>query len=421
MIDYKLILKDKESVKRELAKKNFGEGKIDALESVLIEMRARKAEINELYRDKRARESERRLGEAGARTARGRTPAMELLRERIAAAERELKQLEISAQALLFEIPNLPDTVAPIGTDESADVVLFEAPYYQECESGNPAPHWDVAEKLGILDASCAGRISGRGFGLFKGKGAKLIRALVNYCLSLHEGKYLELLPPHLVTTEALTMTGHLPKFVSDQYKCEKDDLWLIPTAEVPMTAAFADTVFQKGSLPKYCMGYTLAFRREIGATGRGTRGLQRVHEFHKVELLKIVEPSMVQPELDDLLEDCVKIIRDLKLRYRIVEQCTGRMGDKYSRCFDIEVYSPGVKKWLEVASVGHFSDYQARRAGIKYIDEKGKKRTAFTMNGSGIATARVWLSIIETYQRADGSVKVPEVLTPFMGCDSIY
>jgi seryl-tRNA synthetase len=273
---------------------------------------------------------------------------------------------------------------------------------------------------LGILDAPSASKISGAGFGLFLGKGAKLLRALVDYGLSLHEDKYFEILPPHLVTTESLTFTGHLPKFTNEQYKCQKDDLWLIPTAEVPMTAMFSETAFPCGSLPKRYMGYTLAFRRETGAAGRETRGLQRIHEFHKVELLKIVEPSMLADELDGMLEDCLRIIRDLKLHYRVVDLCTGEMGDKYARCYDIEVYSPGVRKWLEVSSVGHFSDYQARRADIKFVDGKGKKRLAYTMNGSGIATPRVWLSIIETYQQPDGSVKVPEALVPFMGCDII-
>jgi len=254
---------------------------------------------------------------------------------------------------------------------------------------------------------------------MFKGRGAKLLRALVNYGMALHECKYTEILPPHMVSTKALTYTGHLPKFAEEQYKCANDDLWLIPTAEVPMTAAFAETVFPEGDLPKYFMGYSLAFRREAGSTGRDTRGLQRVHEFHKVELLKFTQPSTVQAELMDLLEDCLKIIKDLKLHYRIVELCAGDMGDKYARCFDIEVYSPGVKKWLEVSSVGHFSDYQARRAGIKYL-ENGRKKTAWTLNGSGIATPRVWAAVVETYQQADGSVKVPDALVPFMGCDTI-
>jgi len=411
MIDSKLILSDKEHVKRELAKKGYDVEVIDALELVMLEIRSQKTNLNELNRK---------------RNECGKNPAVSpeekrKLRERVSNAEKDLKSLEAYAQTMLYDVPNLPDPEAPCGLDETGNVILFESSDHHVCQALKPEPHWDIADRLGILDAPGAGKISGSGFGLFKGKGAKLLRSLVNYAISLHEEKYLEILPPHLVSSKSLTQTGHLPKFANEQYKCENADLWLIPTAEVPMTAAFSDTLFPAGSLPQSYMGYTLAFRREAGASGRETRGLQRIHEFHKVELLKIVEPSMVQAELDELLEDCLRIIRDLKLHYRIVDLCTGEMGDKYARCYDIEVYSPGVKKWLEVASVGHFSDYQARRANIEYRDDKGKKRTAYTMNGSGAATARVWLSIIETYQQPDGSVRIPDALIPLMGCDSIH
>jgi seryl-tRNA synthetase len=406
-----IIISDKEFVMRELAKKNFSDTElIDAIEMVLLEIRSQKTKINEQCRKRNEWNRDVNVSAEDKRK----------LRERISNSEKDLKNLEKHVQALLYDVPNFPDAAAPVGTDESGNIVISESADHHICEVADPAPHWDVAEKLGILDASCASRISGPGFGMFIGKGAKLLRALVNYGMSLHEGKYLEMLPPHLVSSQSLAYTGHLPKFAKEQYKCENDDLWLIPTAEVPMTAAFAGTVFPAGALPKHYMGYTLAFRREAGTSGRDTRGLQRVHEFHKVELLKIAEPESVQTELDDLLEDCLKIIKDLRLQYRVVDLCTGEMGDKYARCYDIEVYSPGLKKWLEVSSVGHFSDYQARRANIKYIDAKGKKRTAYTLNGSGIATARVWLAIIETYQHPNGSVSIPEVLKPFMGCDVI-
>ena len=410
MIDGRLILSDKEFVKRELSKKNYDLEMIDAIEMVLLEIRAQKTAINEQCR---------------TRNEHGRDPAVPAddkrrLRKRITNAEKDLKSLERYAQALLYDVPNFPDNAAPAGLLESDNVVIFESNDHHVCGVSDPSPHWDIAARLDLLDTANASKLSGPGFGLFKGKGAKLLRALVNYGMALHEEKYLEILPPHLVSSQTLTHTGHLPKFADEQYKCDSGDLWLIPTAEVPMTAALSGTVFPTGSLPACYLGYTLAFRRETGSKGRETRGLQRVHEFHKVELLKIADPLTVQPELEDLLEDCVKIIRDLRLHYRIVDLCAGEMGDKYARCYDIEVFSPGVGKWLEVSSVGHFSDYQSRRANIRYTDEKGKKRFAYTLNGSGVATARVWLSIIETYQQPDGSVRVPEVLRPFMGCDVI-
>ena len=428
MIDPRLILSDKDYVKRELAKKSFDVKMIDAIELILHDIRSQKAALNEMRREHNAMQRERPKSDpstqpSGTETPKSATPYRDLERKqrgRITNAGKDLRNLEDHAQSLLLSVPNIPDAEAPAGSGGSSNRVLFESSDHHECQVPEPATHWHIAERLGILDPLSANKVSGQGFGFFQGKGAKLLRALVNYCMALHESKYHEMLPPHLVHSRALAHTGHLPRFASDQYKCESDDLWLIPTAEVPMTAAFAGTVFPKGALPKRYMAYTLAFRREAGATGKETRGLQRVHEFHKVELLKIVEPDMVQPELDDLLEDCLQIIKDLRLRYRVVDLCAGEMGDKYARCYDIEVYSPGVRKWLEVASVGHFSDYQARRANIKYIDGKGKKRTAYTLNGSGIAAARVWLSIIETYQQPDGTVKVPDVLVPFMGCEII-
>ena len=410
MIDSKLILSDKEFAKRELAKKGVDPGVIDALESDLLGIRALTAELNEMYK---RRNGWSRDASVPAGDKRG-------LRATISQTEKELGALEEKMNALLYTVPNFPDPEAPVGKDGSGNVVVFESTEHRLCDLAEPAPHWDVAARLDILDTELAGKISGPRFALFKGMGAKLLRALVDYCMAMHGDKYFEILPPHMVSTKSLTYTGHLPKFAEEQYKCQKDDLWLIPTAEVPLTAAFAEITFPSGALPKCYMGYTVSFRRETGARGKDTRGLQRIHEFHKVELLKIAEPSMVGAELSDLLEDCLKIIKDLKLRYRIVDLCTGDMGDKYARCFDIEVYSPGVKKWLEVASVGHFSDYQARRAGIKYADEKGRKKVACTLNGSGVATPRVWAAIIETYQQADGSVRVPDVLVPFMGCETI-
>ncbi|MCL2391253.1 MAG: serine--tRNA ligase [Oscillospiraceae bacterium] len=410
MIDYKLILSDKQYVKRELEKKGYDIEYIDALYTLLTEIRRQKTRLNELNHQRNCSSTDDSFTADEKRR----------LRKFIINTQKDLKALENHTNRHLLDVPNFPDPQAPIGLNAHCNVILYESDNHYICQTANPLPHWDIAESLGIMDTQAASKISGSGFSLLRGMGAKLLRALVNYGLSLNEPKYTEILPPHLVSTEALTFTGHLPKFAGEQYKCEKDDLWLIPTAEVPMTAAFAGETFSPGTLPKRYMGYTLAFRRESGASGRDTRGLQRIHEFHKVELLKIVEPKDVQSELSSLLKDCESVIKNLGLKYRLVDLCTGEMGDKYARCYDIEVYSPGVKKWLEVSSVGHFSDYQARRAQIKYVDVHGKKKFAYTMNGSGIATPRVWLSIIETYQQPDGSVRIPDVLIPFMGCDVI-
>ncbi|MCL2226297.1 MAG: serine--tRNA ligase [Oscillospiraceae bacterium] len=410
MIDSKLILTDKAFVKRELAKKGYDIEYIDAINKILRELRKQTSDLNELNKLRNASNRDASITKDDKRR----------LRQRISNAKKDFKALESYALGLLYDVPNLPDPAAPTGGCESSNVILFESQDYYKCRAPSPLPHWEIAEALDILDAQGASKISGSGFGIFKGKGAKLLRALINYVLELYESKYSELITPHLVASEALAHTGHLPKFRMEQYKCERDDLWLIPTAEVPLTASLSGTIFAPGLLPRRYMGYSLAFRRESGASGFETRGLQRVREFHKVELLKIVEPPMVEAELSELLEDCLRLIRDLGLQYRVVDLCAGEMGDKYARCYDIEVFSPGLGKWLEVSSVGHFSDYQARRAKIQYIDNMGKKRFACTMNGSGVAAARVWLSIIETYQQLDGSVRIPDVLVPFMGCEFI-
>lgn len=420
MIDANLVLTDKDYVKMQLGRKCYDVAVVDQLYELLLKKRELKRELDEKNNQsnsiakqfgkfKDQPEELARLKEEGAR-----------VKAETSKLEESYREVEGECDKYLYDIPNFPDIDAPEGQNEEDNVVIAEATEYYRCAVKNPLTHWEIGKKLGILDIEMATKISGSMFAAYKGKGAKLLRALVAYALELHENKYLEIIPPHMVTSKSLTYTGHLPKFANDQYKCAEDDLWLIPTAEVPLTASFAGNCYDEESLPIRCMGYTAAFRREAGSAGKDTRGLQRIHEFHKVELLKLVSPEQVEDELKDLLSDCLKIIKDLNLQYRIVDLCTGDMGDKYARCYDIEVYCPAIEKWLEVSSVGHFSDYQARRAEIKYKDAQGKRRVPYTMNGSGMATPRIIAAILETYQQPDGSVIVPEVLRPFMGCDVI-
>lgn len=410
MIDSTLVIKDKDYVKTQLARKGYDVSKIDTLYELLLQ---RKEILSKLEGMRKERNSVQKDSTVSV-------DYKKELRSNIANMEKEYDEVNASVQEVLYDIPNFPEVDAVDGLTADDNVVIEEADDYFNCSVESPLPHWEIGKNLDILDIDMATKISGAMFAAYKGKGSKLLRALVHYCLELNEHRYMEITPPHLVTSKSLTFTGHLPKFAEDQYNCANDDLWLIPTAEVPLTASFANKVFQKGELPVKCMGYTVAFRREAGSHGRDTRGLQRIHEFHKVELLKVVEPQMVKQELNELLQDCLRIIKDLRLQYRIVDLCTGDMGDKYARCYDIEVFAPGTQRWLEVSSVGHFSDYQARRAGIRYVDSDGKKNVAYTMNGSGMATPRIIAAILETYQLADGSVLVPDVLRPFMGCDII-
>lgn len=412
MIDVNLIFTNKEALVAGLKRKGYEVSKVDALEALLVKQKTLKQQAEELRAKRNAAQSDKNIGVEEKRR----------MRDEVAALDCQIDASQAEIDVILYDIPNVPDDDAPFGTSEKDNVVIreVEAGGFHKCAAKAPKPHWDLAKKLDILDIELAGKVSGSMFAFYKGKGAQLLRALVSCALAMHGKKYVEVIPPHMVSTKTLTYTGHLPKFSEEQYKAINDDLWLIPTAEVPLTAGFAQNVYDVSELPKYTMGYSVCFRREAGSAGKDTRGLQRLHEFHKVELVKIVEPSAMRKELADLLEDCVSIIKALKLQYRIVDLCTGDMGDKYGRCYDIEVYAPGVNRWLEVSSVGHFSDYQARRAGIRYKDQNGKRAFAYTLNGSGMATPRVWVAIVETYQQEDGSVIVPEILRPFMGCDVI-
>ncbi len=410
MINLNLVLTDLDMLKTQIGRKGYDVSKLDDLAALLTEKKGKQAALDELRAKRNLWKKDQSVSVEDKRQ----------LRDDIAAGEAALSELEEKIREIHLDIPNLPDEDAPEGKDEKDNVVVGECEDYYKSSVETFRPHWEVAKDLDILDTELAAKVSGSMFAMYKGAGAKLLRALVTYALSLHGEKYLEIIPPHMVTSRTLTFTGHLPKFSEEQYTCERDDMWLIPTAEVPLTGAFAETTFEQGQLPQYRCGYTVCFRREAGSAGKDTRGLQRVHEFHKVELVKVVEPSSCRAELDDLLADCLKIVKDLKLQWRILDLCTGDMGDKYGRCYDIEVFAPGAQRWLEVSSVGHFSDYQARRAKICYKDENGKKQVAYTLNGSGMATPRVIAAIIEAYQQPDGTILVPEVLRPFMGCDVI-
>lgn len=410
MIDLNLVLEQKDFLKQQLAKKGYEISVIDVLEELLINSKSLKRKLEELRRQRNEARNDVSISNDKKRE----------LRDQISQLEKDLSNFETKILEIHLLVPNMPDEDAPLGASEKDNIVIIECDDYKQPDVIEPSPHWELGEKLGILDLNASSKMSGSMFSLFKGKGAQLLRALVNYGLSLHNNKYLEIVPPHMVSSKTLTYTGHLPKFSEEQYKAVNDDLWLIPTAEVPLTSYFSDKLLNIDELPQRIMAYTVCFRREAGSYGKDTRGLQRLHEFHKVELVKVVEPTRCKDELMDLLSDCLKIIKNLKLQYRVVDLCTGDMGDKYGRCYDIEVFAPGVGKWLEVSSVGHFSDYQARRANIRYRTGNGINKFAYTLNGSGIATPRVWAAIIETYQQMDGSIIIPDVLVPFMGCETI-
>ncbi|HEY4608062.1 MAG TPA: serine--tRNA ligase [Ilumatobacteraceae bacterium] len=335
--------------------------------------------------------------------------------ERVLANEFDIVQSDL--RDLLLRIPNLPHPDAPDGVGED-DNPLVKGPVNLpgEFPDHRRVPHWDAGVELGILDNERATKISGAMFTMLRGNGAALGRALCQYALDSNVDAFEEIRPPTLVTTATLTATGQLPKFADDAYSIERDDLWCIPTAEVPLTSIYAGEIVDAEQLPMRMMAYTPCYRREAGSAGRDTRGMLRAHEFDKVEILAVATAEQAPDLLVEMTGRAEALINGLRLPYRIIEICTGDMGQSHHRSFDIEVYAPGCDAWLEVSSISWFSDYQSRRADIRYrvAGQKGTQ-IAHTLNGSALAVPRVWAAIIENYREADGSVVVPDVLRPYM------
>ena len=385
------------------------EGRVRELQSLRDTVRA---EVNDLSKQVGAK---RRDGDAAGAEALQATSRELGDRERALAAEAD--ELNASLRELLLRIPNLPHPDAPDGQDDHDNPVVVgpnnmpaEFPEYQR------VPHWETATALGILDNERATKISGAMFTMQRGAGATLARALCQYALDMNADAFEEIRPPSLVTTATLTATGQLPKFADDAYAIERDDLWAIPTAEVPLTSIYAGEVLDEAALPKRMMAHTSCYRREAGSAGRDTRGMLRAHEFDKVEILAVTTPEQGPAMLQEIVDRAERLIGGLGLPYRIIEICTGDMGQSHHRSFDIEVYAPGCDNWLEVSSCSWFSDYQARRGDIRF-KKAGEKGTtiANTLNGSALAVPRVWAAIMENYRQADGSVVVPDALRPYM------
>jgi len=375
-----------------------------ALEGVRAEMNRRSKEIGRIVG------SGGTVGEAENRQ-------LAELKARIAEFEAEYREADERSNFLLLRLPNLPSPQAPVGAGEEDNVVVrYAGPDAGKFNPDDYRPHWDVATDLNIFDAKRAAKLSGSGFALLYGGGARLLRALVQFGLDLHRDTYTEVVVPHLVRGPLMTGTGHLPKFADDAYNTTLDDLWLVPTGEVPLTGLHQDEILDPDELPKRYMTHTACFRREAGAAGKDTRGFQRVHEFHKVEMVRICTPATVEDEFEALLADAELGLQKLELPYRVVDLCTGDLTFASARILDLEVYAPGVNRWLEVSSVGNFTDFQARRGNIRYRDSNGKTALANTLNGSAMATPRMWAAIVEHGQRSDGSVEVPDALVPYLG-----
>ena len=348
----------------------------------------------------------------------GEIARMKEVSAQIKGLDEQLREVEEQLSELLMGVPNIPHEKTPVGATEDDNV---EIRTWGEKGSFDfkPKAHWDIGEDLGILDFERGGKLSGARFCVYFGAGARLERALINFMLDLHTGEhgYTETLPPFLVNRASMTGTGQLPKFENDLFHTEDVDLFLIPTAEVPVTNIHRDEILAEKDLPLCYTAYTPCFRKEAGSHGRDTRGLIRQHQFNKVELVKFVRPEDSDAELEKLLLNAEKVLQLLKLPYRVVDLCTGDIGFSAARTFDIEVWLPGQECFREISSCSTFGDFQARRASIRFRREGAKKpELVHTLNGSGLAVGRTLLAILENYQQEDGSVLVPEVLKPYMG-----
>ncbi len=347
--------------------------------------------------------------------------AMREVSARISERDAELKEIERRIEELLLTIPNTPLPAAPAGGESAAQCVRSWG------EPIEPAawrkPHWELGEALGILDLERGAKIAGSGFPVYRGAGARLQRALINFMLDTHLGEhgYVEVQPPYLVRGTAMVGTGQLPKLADDAYRVEGDDLWLIPTAEVPVTNLHGGEILGPADLPRRYVAYTACFRREAGAAGRDTRGVIRIHQFDKVELVRLERPEDSEAALEELTGHAERILQRLGLPYRVMLLGAGDMAQSSAMTYDLEVWSPGVERWLEVSSCSNCTDYQARRANIRFRRERGAKpEFVHTLNGSGLALPRTLIAVLESFQREDGSVELPEVLHPYMGCTRI-
>ena len=419
MLDIRLFRNDLDALRAGLGRRGEAAESIDAVVSLDAEVRDVNAARDELRARVRAISNE--VGQLMRDGRREEAGELQVESRALGDEERRLdaRSDELSAHLrdLLLRLPNLPSPDAPDGESE-ADNVVTRVEGYDESAYGEHqrVPHWETGEALGILDVERGVKMSGSMFVMYRRAGATLVRALCQLALDRNADLYEEVRPPMLVRTDTMIATGHLPKFADDAYHVERDELYAIPTAEVPLTSLARGEILAEAELPMRMMAHTSCFRREAGSAGKDTRGLLRVHEFDKVELLAYATPDQAAELHAEILARAESLLVDLGLSYRVLDLCAGDLGNSSRRTFDLEVYAPGVDRWLEVSSVSWFGDYQARRANIRYRLAEGKgTEVCHTLNGSALAVPRVWAGIVETHRQPDGSVVVPEVLRPYM------
>jgi len=421
MLDPNLIRTKTEFVKKGVANKGVDASIVDEFLRLDEKRREMIKEIDEL-RHKRKVLSE----EIGKRIADGKDAeeAKEEVRDigkKIKEKEKDFNELNGQFKNILLRIPNIPHSSVPYGKNEMDNRVVKRWGEIRDFDF-EPRPHWEIAERLGIIDFKRAVKISGARFYVLKGMGAKLERALISWMIDLHVEKhgYKEIFPPFLINRDSMIGTGQLPKFEDDMYHCGKDDLFLDPTAEVPVTNLHRDEILKEEDLPIKYVAYTACFRREAGAAGKDTRGIIRVHQFNKVEMVRFVKPEESYKQLEELIDNAEDVLRLLNIPYQLKQMCTGDLGFTAAMKFDPEAYMPAQDRYVEISSCSNFEDFQARRANIRYRTKSGELRYVHTLNGSGLAVGRTMAAILENYQQKDGSVLIPEVLQKYVGTDRI-
>ena len=420
MLDLKFVRSNPDLVAEALQKRG-GKISMDAFLSLEEERRSILARVEEMKARRNAVSKEIGVMKKSGQDASAIMAEMRTLGDEIAALDARLREVEEALTEHLMSIPNIPHPSVPVGVDDSDNVEQrrFGTPPVFDFE---PLNHWDVGTNLDILDFERAGKISGARFTVYKGLGARLERSVINFFLDVHTSKhgYKEIFPPYMVNSNSMRGTGQLPKFKEDMFHVEGTDYYLIPTAEVPVTNLLGGEVLEASALPIYYTAYSACFRAEAGAAGRDTRGLIRQHQFNKVELVKFTKPEDGYAELEKLTADAEEVLQLLELPYRVVCLSTGDLGFSSAKTYDLEVWLPGFNGYREISSCSCFEDFQARRANIRFRREGGKPEYVYTLNGSGVAVGRTVAAILENYQLQDGSVKVPDVLVPYMGCECI-
>jgi len=417
MLDAKLIRANPDKVKEQLQKRNTSGG----IDKFLVLDEERRSIISRVEELKNFRNTASQ--EVGRMKKAGENPEelmnkIRLTGDDIKSYDDKLKQLEQEIEAILLSLPNLPHETVPVGQSEEDNIEIRKWGKPREFDF-EPLAHWDIGPNLDILDFVRAAKLSGARFTVYKGWGAKLERAVINFYLDVHtqQHNYKEILPPFMVTDDCMLGTGQLPKFAEDMFKIEGQQMYMIPTAEVPLTNLYREEILEVDQLPVYITAYSPCFRAEAGSHGRDTRGIIRQHQFNKVELVKLVKPENSYDELEKLTQDAERVLQLLELPYRVVLLCTGDMGFSAAKTYDIEVWMPSYNEYKEISSCSNCEDFQARRADIRYRPApKGKVQYVHTLNGSGVAIGRTVAAILENYQQSDGSVLVPKVLQPYMG-----